>query len=715
MTAASALLFASVLLLASASGVAVLARLFRGGDADDARAEAAFAFSLPVGLALAALPGWLLSAFTLAPPDSGISSGFRVALHRVFSGVPIGRVALPLAGIALAALLLWGWRDFLEVLARWRALAAPLLLFLAVFGLFLWIRATFGEIRQTEKPMDFAILSGLMATPRLPFQDPWLAGSRFPYYHFGTYLFALPARAARVPSEYAYNLVAALLPALAALAAYGAVRARRAGRSLALLAGVVLVLAGTFDGARQALMTDKPLADVDWWVSSRRVANAITEWPLFTFRLGDLHPHAVTFPFLVAFAGLAGRVGTAAGTVFDGVLLAAVLSANPWDLPACLLALAAGNLAERPLGPALLRSLASAAAAVPFLLPFLRSPRPEVHGLLFFKEATTAGEGFLHLGVLAVAPALALGVALVRSQTREDRALVAATLFPALGIALAVLTKRPVLGLSAALAAAVLWLLLRTPSAGEEAPPSGALRAGFLFAAAGAVLAAVPDVVLVSDSYGEKLERMNTVFKTFMGAWPLLTIGGALLLPLALSTRRLRGLVRAALLVTAAAACAHPLAAVLTRVRWTGPVDGLDGLAWMRRDAPGDLEAVYWLRAHAVDGSVLAEATGNAYSDYSRIGGATGLPTVLGWDNHEGLWRGGAARPELEGRRRDLRLLYTSEDADAVFATLHRYKVRYVFVGSFERRDFGPNAFPLRANFRRAFEAQGAAVYEILK
>jgi uncharacterized membrane protein len=144
-------------------------------------------------------------------------------------------------------------------------------------------------------------------------------------------------------------------------------------------------------------------------------------------------------------------------------------------------------------------------------------------------------------------------------------------------------------------------------------------------------------------------------------------------------------------------------------------VDGLNGLAWMQRDAPGDRAAVEWLRAHAVDGAVLAEATGNAYTDYSRIGGATGLPTVLGWDNHEGLWRGGAATPQLQGRRSDVKLLYASEDADAVFAMLHRYKVRYVFVGSFEHRDFGVNAFPLRANFRRAFESKDAAVYEVLK
>ena len=77
MTVPTALLFAFVLLLAGASGAAVLARLFRGDEADpDSRADAVLSFALPVGLVLAATPGWLLS---------------------VFFYVPIARLALPLA------------------------------------------------------------------------------------------------------------------------------------------------------------------------------------------------------------------------------------------------------------------------------------------------------------------------------------------------------------------------------------------------------------------------------------------------------------------------------------------------------------------------------------------------------------------------------------------------------------------------------------------
>ncbi|MEO8585355.1 MAG: DUF2298 domain-containing protein [Acidobacteriota bacterium] len=696
MTVSTALLFAFVLVLTAASGAALLARLFRDDDADPgSRADAVVSFALPVGLVLAALPGWLLSSIFY---------------------VPITRLALPLAFLSLSAALLWGGADLPGVLPRSRARLLPLVVFFGVFLFFLWVRWTFAEIRQTEKPMDFAVLSGLMTTVRLPFPDPWLSGERFPYYHFGTYLFALPARAARVPSEYAYNLIAALLPALAALAGFGAIRARRGGAAIAVFGGLLLVLGGTFDGARQFL-SDKPLKDLDWWMSSRRVDNphTITEWPLFTFRLGDLHPHAVVFPFFVTFIGLAGRISRVGGTLLDGVLLATVLSANPWDLPATLLVLGAGNLAERDFRPAFIRSLATLLPAAFFLTPFALSPRPAFNGLSWWKEGTGSWDAFLHFGVLAVIPALAFGIALVRSQTRADRALVAACAFPALALALVVLTKKPVFSLAAGFAAGVLWLLLRDAPPEDPAPPAGAIRAGLLLAASGAVLAAVPDVVLVADTYGEAARRMNTVFKCFMGAWPLLVIGGALLLPLALATRHARVFVRIALACALVGALFHPLSAVVFRAKWTGAIDGLDGLRWMAREAPGDRDAISWLRAHAVEGAVLAEATGNPYTDYGRIGAATGIPTVLGWENHEGLWRGNRSIAETTARKDALRAIYSSEDSEAVFNILHRYKVRYVFVGTLEKRDFGPSAFPMRANFRRAFTAGDAAVFEILK
>ena len=700
MTVLAAVLFALALLLAGLGGAAAVARVFRDEADVELRADVVLGLALPVGLVLAALPGWLLSAF----------SGIRLGASET-APVSIGRVVLPLAGLALlAALALWG-KDLLAATSGARRFLVPATLFLGVFLVYLWLRWPFGDIRQTEKPMDFAVLSGLMTTQAIPFQDPWMSGQLFPYYYFGTFLFALPARAARLAPEYAYNLVAALLPALFALAGFAVVRSRRGSRRLALFGALLAVFGGTPDGFRQWL-SGKTLPDIDFWVSSRRVLNAITEWPLFTFRLADLHPHAVTIPFLVAFAAVAGRVASVPGVLSDVVMAAAVLSANPWDLPAVLLILAAGNLMERAFLPSVVRSVATLIGSAVLLVPFLRSPRPRFHGITFWPGGTTAAEALLHFGALVLVPALALGIAVIRSKKRSDEAFLWAGLFPAAGLLAAVVTKKPALGLAAGFLLGVAWLLFRRPNDGADvaAPPEGALRAGFLFAAAGAALVVVADVLVVADTYGEQLRRMNTIFKTWSDAWPLLSFGTALLLPVVLSARHARLTIRALLAVAFLATLSHPLAAVVVRLKSEGGT--LDGLAWMARETPGDRLAVTWIRRHMKSDAAIAEATGNPYSDYGRIGVATGRPTLLGWGNHEGLWRAESGDAEIRSREHDLRTIYGSMDIPAVLEVVRRRKIDLLVLGPLELKTYGSNAFPTRGAFQKVFDENGTALYE---
>lgn len=700
MTVFATVLFALALLLAGLGGAAAVARVFRSEEDADLRADVVFGLALPAGLVLAALPGWLLSAFSL----------IRLGANET-APVSISRVVLPLAGVALlAAIALWG-KDLLAAFPGARKLLLPAGLFFGVFLTYLWLRWPMGDIRQTEKPMDFAVLSGLMTTSSIPFQDPWMSGQLFPYYYFGTFLFALPARAARVPPEYAYNLVAALLPAIFALAGFAAVRSRRGSRRLAIFGALLAVLGGTPDGFRQWL-SGKTLPDIDFWVSSRRVLNAITEWPLFTFRLADLHPHAVAIPLLVAFAAVAGRVASLPGVVLDAVAAGAVLSANPWDLPAVLLILAAGNLTERPFFHSVVRSAATLLGSAVVLVPFLRSPRPKLRGITFWPSGTTAVEAFLHFGALVLVPALAFGIAVIRSKKRPDEAFLWAGLFPAAGLLAAVVTKKPALGLAAGFLLGVAWLLFRKPGAdGSVAvPPEGAVRAGFLFAAAGATLVVVGDVLVVTDTYGEQLRRMNTIFKTWSDAWPLLSIGTALLLPVVLSARHARFTIRALLAVALLATLSHPLAAAAVRLKSDGGT--LDGLAWMERETPGDRLAVTWIRRHMKRDAVIAEATGNPYSDYGRIGVATGRPTLLGWANHEGLWRAESGDAEIRSRQHDLRTIYESMDIPAVLEVVKRRKIDLLVFGPLERKTYGPNAFPTRGAFLKVFDENGTALYE---
>ena len=676
-TVVSATLLAVLLAGLQAAGTAVVLRAGRGdGDREGLR-DGALALGLPAGLLLLGFPGWLASAGAAVP-------------------FPL---VLALGGAAVVAVLVLCGRE-LVALRSPRDLA-PLALLAALFGAFLFLRLGWPDARLTEKPMDLAVLSGLLATPRLPFEDPWMAGTPFPYYHFGTYLLALPFRLAGVGPGYAYNLAAALLAALAGSAAFGVVRLRGGGRGVALGGALLLAFAGTFDGARQ-LLGGGSLGAVDVWASSRRVAEAITEWPLFTLWLGDLHPHAVALPLLLALAAVAGRLAGVAGLLLEAAFLAALLSANPWDLPAALLLVAGGALATRPFGPALHRAAYALAAAVPLLLPALLAPRPELLGLRLVAARTTSPEAALHLGGLLLVPALALGVALVRSRDDAEEAFLVATAFPALGVFLAIVTGRPVLGLGAAFLVAVPVLLPRL---------AGALRAGFLLAAAAVALLLVPEVVAVRDPYGEALHRMNTVFKCWAGAAALLAPAAALLAPLALASRRGRLAVRGAFALATAALLVHP--AALLAQRKHAPRTGLDGLAWMAAEAPGDRAAAEWLRANAPPGARVVEAVGGAYTDHGRIGGASGRPLVLGWTNHEGLWRGEKGAAEIERRKTDVETIYRSADPAAVRAALALTGARYVVVGALERKEYGAEALRAREGLRRVFSGGGTELWEV--
>ena len=96
-------------------------------------------------------------------------------------------------------------------------------------------------------------------------------------------------------------------------------------------------------------------------------------------------------------------------------------------------------------------------------------------------------------------------------------------------------------------------------------------------------------------------------------------------------------IIAAVALLVAASAC-YPLGITLDRLG--SPYKTLDGNAYLARDHPDDFAAIQWLRQNVPDQTVILETTGDPYSYFARFSSNTGLPTVLGWANHEGLWRG---------------------------------------------------------------------------
>jgi uncharacterized membrane protein len=106
---------------------------------------------------------------------------------------------------------------------NWRYILLTELLFLLIFGLWVWVRAQHPAIEATEKPMEFAFLNAASFSPAYPPLDPWLSGFAISYYYFGYVMVSVVARLAAVPEFVAFNLAVAWVVAGTAVGSFGLV------------------------------------------------------------------------------------------------------------------------------------------------------------------------------------------------------------------------------------------------------------------------------------------------------------------------------------------------------------------------------------------------------------------------------------------------------------------------------------------------------------
>jgi len=192
----------------------------------------------------------------------------------------------------------------------------------------------------------------------------------------------------------------------------------------------------------------------------------------------------------------------------------------------------------------------------------------------------------------------------------------------------------------------------------------------------------------LGDLFGS---RMNTVFKFYAQAWWLL---GASAVVAVASLWRVasaaeggaggqRGVAMATLALWACLA-SYPLLTVPQK----GATWSLDALA---AESPATVEAVAWLREHAQAQDVLLTAPGVDYDPAgSRLATLSGVPTVLGWPQHERQWGRDAAL--LAERERDIATAYRSADERERGAILRRYGVTWVWLGPAEQAQYGKEA-----------------------
>jgi uncharacterized membrane protein len=205
----------------------------------------------------------------------------------------------------------------------------------------------------------------------------------------------------------------------------------------------------------------------------------------------------------------------------------------------------------------------------------------------------------------------------------------------------------------------------------------------------GALLMLGPEFVYLRDNFGW---RMNTIFKFYFQTWTLWALAAAFgAWHLAQHARpAVRTLAQGALGLAVLGGLVTTSTSLHSKTGGFAGAPTLDGMAWYARAYPNEWAAIQWLRANVQDTPVIVEAVGGAYDiEEGRISMATGFPTLMGWTNHEGQWRGDyysqvAPRPE------QVSTVYQVRDWSATLAILNEHNVEYVVVGAEERAKYNP-------------------------
>lgn len=573
-----------------------------------------YAFAKPLALVLVSYAFWMLGLTRLIPNS-------QVTILAILSGF----------------LVISGWLFYRHKSAmirflrsEWQTVLAGEAVFLGFFVFWLLIVSDAPAINHTEKPMDFAFLNAILQSSYFPPEDPWLAGHSISYYYFGHFIMATVTKLTAVPSPVGYNLAVALVPGLLAMGAFGLVYnlvrlAGGRGRAplvFGLVATALLILMGNLEGTLELFHARGWGSDGFWqwvgikglegnapgnsglfpeqswwWWRATRVIDSlsngqsldytITEFPLFSFILGDLHPHVLSLPFLVMCLGAAlnvfqtrerpGLVWLARHPVeasMVALLLGSLAFINTWDFPVfaaifgLVLLARAFRLDGRSRDEDGARPLASAATqaalmltpivalAVVLFLPFYRDFSSQASGILPVTGPAT--RPFLFLLVMGFLTLL--GTAFLVKQTggirrptaKEGPAILLVGLISAvplllwiLSVALAeliigdpgeiaptVLGRLPLVlpGLSIA-GLAIFCALQRarrctncTNCTNHSNCSNATTGFSLLLLATAFYLMVGAELFFVVDFFGN---RMNTVFKVYFQSWLLLAVAGA--------------------------------------------------------------------------------------------------------------------------------------------------------------------------------------------
>lgn len=578
---------------------------------------------------------------------------------------------------------------------------------LSFFALLIFFSYLFGTKiigTETEKSMDLAFMNTIARTEYFPPKDMWASGTNLNYYYFGQYLFTFLSKLSFIKIGEGYCLAIATLASSCFMAVYCIVEQMmtcymvhigRNKHGIAVLAGIFSAVGVTFAGNMHYLIFGKlvPMVweilqipgDVPsyWFASSTRYIGyipdvtgdkTISEFPIYSFLIGDLHAHVIDILFILTIIGLLFswlleqkreeklflvELTKQPKLLMLTFLLGICSMTNYWDFPiyyvVCGSVILFGNLRYQ--------KNRRRAAAMTLLEGFWMFILIELLALPFTLNFDKMIQG--------------IGICRLHSKFYQ----------------LVIMWGFPVIMVTAFLIAYIRNMKRDNHAEHTENERTGRADLFCLLLGLCAIgLILLPEIIYVKDIYEEGFPRANTMFKLTYEAFILFGIVNGYIIArfLCLPQNKVQKRVGIVGLICLLLTTGYFFMAAKM---WLGSYwhsenyQGINAEAYYEEKMPVDYQAAVWLREHVSGQPVVLEAEGESYTDYERISVLTGLPTVLGWHTHEWLWKN--SYEFMSERQADVERIFTSSDQNEVMALLTKYKITYICVGEKEMERYG--------------------------
>lgn len=504
-----------------------------------------------------------------------------------------------------------------------------------------------------------------------------------------------------------------------------------------------------------------------WWWRATRVINTfdsvtnssldytITEFPFFTLALADLHPHLISLPFYLMFitflfnfillnddtSMVIGKkvISNNIFLLFLSLTIGSLIIMNTWNTPSILLLLFGTSIIpiRNYLTPMLFTKIRinfyiiilSFILFIPFFITY-KAPVNEIN------VVGAISSQFIHLftvwGLFTTIILVFLGCIYLRqnkyflnSYVPNKILSILPTIFIVLIWSIAIFLKETfnenlllVLinrNLSLLLFSIISILLTYLIISKNEIPiiatqkyiTNNSVNTFYFILTIlviGILLIIIPEYFFIKDQFGN---RMNTVFKFSYQSWILLSIFSPLLTYFIYTyITKFKLYFYISLMII-----------ILTYLYYSFGFINLQINNWDRTfninvhknysvENKMTFDSIEWIKKNLPQGSIILEASGDSYSNYSKISAFTGYPTVIGWVGHQRQWRPFQLE-EISNREKDVENIYLSNNIDRVKQLIYKYNIRYIYLGIQENNKYGKDSIS-----NNTFRSFGKRIYQ---